>query len=123
MSWRRMEVRRRKMSRASSWSCRFTRRTSQGSCCASMTWEGRLVNLQDQLDALDIFRRLTSIRLQDIYNLMLRNGWTLGSTYLLGMMHGVIRLYHRPVVRMLEKFWREERPDIRSEEHTSELQS
>ncbi len=77
-----------------------------------LPWEVRLVNLQDQLDALDIFRRLTSIRLQDIYNLMLRNGWTLGSTYLLGMMHGVIRLYHRPVVRMLEKFWREERPDI-----------
>ena len=75
-------------------------------------WEVRLVNLQELLDPLDVFRRITTIRLQDIYNLMLRNGWTLGSAYLLGMMHGVIRLYHRPVVRMLEKFWREERPDL-----------
>ena len=75
-------------------------------------WEVRLVNLQELLDPLDVFRRLTTVRLQDIYNLMLRNGWTLGSTYLLGMMHAVIRLYHRPVVHMLEKFWREERPDL-----------
>ena len=75
-------------------------------------WEVRLVNLQDLLDPLDIFRRLTKVRLQDLYNLMLRNGWTLGSSYLLGMIHGVIRLYHRPVVRMLEKFWGEQRPDM-----------
>ncbi len=75
-------------------------------------WEVRLVNLQELLDPLDVFRRLTTIRLQDLYNLMLRKGWTLGSTQFLGMMHGVIRLYHRPVVRMLEKFWREERPDL-----------
>jgi 1,2-diacylglycerol 3-beta-galactosyltransferase len=27
-------------------------------------------------------------------------------------MHGIIRLYHRPTVRLLEKFWREERPDL-----------
>src|SRR5579864_467081 len=75
-------------------------------------WDVHLVNLQELLDPLDIFRRITSLRLQDIYNLMLRKGWTLGSTQFLGMMHGVIRLYHRPVVRMLEKFWREERPDL-----------
>ena len=75
-------------------------------------WEVRLVNLQDLLDPLDIFRRLTTVRLQDLYNLMLRNGWTLGSTYLLGMMHGIIRLYHRPVVHMLEKLWREDRPEL-----------
>jgi hypothetical protein len=75
-------------------------------------WEVRLVNLQELLDPLDIFRRLTGIRLQDVYNLVLRKGWTIGSPQLLRMMHGVIRMYHRPAVRLLEKFWLEERPDL-----------
>ena len=75
-------------------------------------WEIRVVNLQELLDPLDIFRKITRIRLQDLYNLMLRKGWTLGSPQLTRMMHGIIRLYHRPTVTLLEKFWREERPDL-----------
>ncbi len=75
-------------------------------------WEVRMINLQELLDPLDVFRKLTGLRLQDIYNLMLRKGWTLGSPQLTRMMHGVIRLYHGPTVRLLEKFWREERPDL-----------
>src|ERR1035438_10104318 len=35
-------------------------------------WEIRMVNLQEQLDNLDIFRRITGIRLQDYYNLLLK---------------------------------------------------
>ena len=42
-------------------------------------WDVRLVNLQEMLDSLDIFRKVTGIRLQDMYNLMLAKGWTLGS--------------------------------------------
>src|SRR4029077_3270472 len=75
-------------------------------------WEVRMINLQELLDPLDIFRKITTVRLQDIYNLMLRKGWTLGSPQLTRMMHGIIRLYHRPTVRLLEKFWREEKPDL-----------
>ena len=71
-----------------------------------------MINLQELLDPLDIFRKITRIRLQDIYNLLLRKGWTLGSPQLMRAMHGVIWLYHRPTVRLLEKFWREERPDL-----------
>ena len=37
------------------------------------------MNLQEVLDELDVFRKITRIRLQDIYNLMLAKGWTLGS--------------------------------------------
>jgi hypothetical protein len=73
-------------------------------------WEVRLVNLQELLDPLDVFRRITGVRLQDLYNLMLRKGWTLGSPQLTRCMHGVIRLYHRPTVRLLEKFWSKEQP-------------
>src|SRR5579864_6940090 len=75
-------------------------------------WDVHLINLQELLDPLDIFRRITSLRLQDIYNLMLRKGWTLGSPQLVRLMHGVIRLYHRPTVRLLEKFWLAERPEL-----------
>lgn len=75
-------------------------------------WNVRLVNLQEVLDRLDIFRKITGIRLQDIYNLLLAKGWTLGSKYLLRGMHLVIRIYHRPTVELLADFWRERRPDL-----------
>src|SRR5579862_1064622 len=75
-------------------------------------WDVRLVNLQELLDELDIFRKLTGVRLEDIYNLLLRKGWTLGSAQLVPLMHGVIRLYHSAQVRMLSRFFGEERPDL-----------
>jgi 1,2-diacylglycerol 3-beta-galactosyltransferase len=75
-------------------------------------WEIRMVNLQEQLDNLDIFRRITGIRLQDYYNLMLKKGWTLGSGELLKGLHVVIRLFQSRLVRLLRDFWREGRPDM-----------
>jgi len=73
-------------------------------------WEIQLVNLQELLDSLDVFRKLTGLRLQDVYNLMLKKGWTLGSPQLTAGMHVVIRLYHRKQIALLEKFWRGARP-------------
>jgi 1,2-diacylglycerol 3-beta-galactosyltransferase len=75
-------------------------------------WDVRLVNLQEILDAMDIFRRYTGIRMQDVYNRMLANGWTLGSEYLVPPMHGLIRLFHPKQVRMLAEFWAGSRPDL-----------
>ncbi len=75
-------------------------------------WDVRLFNLQEALDELDIFRKLTGLRLQDVYNLMLKKGWTLGSPQLTRVMHAIIRLYHPRQVRMLEEHWRERRPDM-----------
>jgi 1,2-diacylglycerol 3-beta-galactosyltransferase len=75
-------------------------------------WEIRLINLQELLDTLDVFRKLTGIRLQDIYNRMLARGWTLGSEYLLPAMQSVIGLYHSKQVDMLADFWRKNRPDM-----------
>jgi len=75
-------------------------------------WEVRLVNLQEVLDPLDIFRKYTGIRMQDIYNLLLKKGWTLGSPQLIVLMHWLIRLYHRDQVRLLKQFWAEDRPDL-----------
>ena len=75
-------------------------------------WDVRLVNLQEVLDPLDIFRKLTGIRLQDLYNRMLAKGWTLGSVYLLPMMQAIIRMYHQSAVKLLEPFWSARNPDM-----------
>ncbi|MBV9264548.1 MAG: hypothetical protein JO061_00120 [Acidobacteriaceae bacterium] len=75
-------------------------------------WDVRLVNLQELLDPLDIFRKATGLRLQDIYNLLLAKGWTLGSEYLLPLMHGVIHLYHRSQVKLLTEFWPKDERDM-----------
>jgi hypothetical protein len=75
-------------------------------------WDVRLVNLQEILDPLDIFRKYTGIRLQDVYNLMLKKGWTLGSPQLTVAMHGLIRLYHRGQVRLLKEYWAKGARDI-----------
>jgi UDP-N-acetylglucosamine:LPS N-acetylglucosamine transferase len=75
-------------------------------------WDVRLIHLQDVLASLDIFKKITGIGLQDIYNQMLARGWTLGSGFLVPWMHALIRLYHPAQVRLLTEFWRQEKPDL-----------
>src|SRR5215471_15664881 len=75
-------------------------------------FEIRLVNLQEVLDSIDVFRKMTGIRLQDLYNLMLKKGWTLGSAQLTVFMHLVIRMFHPKQVRVLEQHFRKSRPDM-----------
>jgi UDP-N-acetylglucosamine:LPS N-acetylglucosamine transferase len=75
-------------------------------------WEITLVNLQDQLDALDLLRKLTGIRIQEMYNRLLRNGWTLGAKQLLKVLQGVIALHHKSTVKNLEALWRTHSPDM-----------
>ena len=75
-------------------------------------WETHLVNLQEILDSLDIIRRLTGLRIQDAYNRMLRNGWTLGSPQLMRVLQALIWVYHGKTVRLLESYWLEMKPDF-----------
>ncbi len=77
-----------------------------------LPWEIRLVNLQEILDPLDIFRKYTGIRMQDVYNVLLQKGWTLGSTQMTVLMHGLIRLYHGGQVRLLKEFWKQGERDL-----------
>src|SRR5690348_12662885 len=79
---------------------------------ANPAWAVELVNLQEILDSIDIIRQLTGLRVQDVYNRMLRNGWTLGSAQLMRMLQAIIRLYHGKTVRLLERCWRELRPNL-----------
>src|SRR5262249_47325685 len=75
-------------------------------------WRVELVNLQEALDELDIFRKLLGLRLEDCYNLVLNKGWTLGSGQLLRGMQFLIRLFHPQQVGVLEKLWLERQPDL-----------
>jgi 1,2-diacylglycerol 3-beta-galactosyltransferase len=75
-------------------------------------WQVELIQFQDLADQLDVLRKLTGIRIQEQYNILLRNGWTLGTTQLLRVLQATIRLFHRPMVRLLSKYFREHPADL-----------
>ncbi len=75
-------------------------------------WQVELIQFQDLTDRLDVLRKLTGIRIQQQYNILLQNGWTLGSTSLLRILQAAIRSFHRPLVRLLESFWRAHPADL-----------
>jgi len=75
-------------------------------------WSVELLNLQEQLDKLDVVRKLTGIRLQDAYNLILRKGWTRLTPQLLPVMQSVIRMFHRPTVKTLQEYWKQNPTDM-----------
>ena len=75
-------------------------------------WQVELVQFQELTARLDVLRRLTGIRIQEQYNVILQNGWTLGATALLRVLQATIRIFHRPLVRLLEEFWRKNPADL-----------
>jgi Glycosyltransferase family 28 C-terminal domain/Monogalactosyldiacylglycerol (MGDG) synthase len=75
-------------------------------------WDVQLIQFQDFADQLDVLRKLTGIRIQEQYNILLRNGWTLGATQLLRVLQTTVRVLHRPMVKLLEKQFRENAPDL-----------
>ena len=68
-------------------------------------WTVRLVNLQTILDPIDLLRRFTGLRVQDLYNLLLGNGWTVGMTQTLKLLHASVKAFHPRQVLLLEKHW------------------
>src|SRR5271166_4995708 len=42
-------------------------------------WQIRMVNLRDILEPIDVFHHLTGVRVEDLYNRMLKYGLTIGS--------------------------------------------
>jgi 1,2-diacylglycerol 3-beta-galactosyltransferase len=75
-------------------------------------WETQCLNLQVLLDPVDPIRKVAGIRAQDAYNLLLKNGWTLGAAQLLPGLHALIKLNHSRVVHLLESHWRQSQPDM-----------
>lgn len=84
----------------------------QGIKQSNLPWEVHLVNLQEILDPIDFIRRYTGLRMQDVYNRMLQNGWTLGSSQLLRVLQAIVRLYHGKTLRLLERYWQGLGPDL-----------
>jgi hypothetical protein len=75
-------------------------------------WDVHLLNLQELLDSVDIVRSVTGLRTQDGYNLVLRKGWTRLSPQLLKILQRLIRMRHKRILKMLEKYWLLNRADI-----------
>jgi UDP-N-acetylglucosamine:LPS N-acetylglucosamine transferase len=75
-------------------------------------WELSLVQFQELTDQLDVLRRLTGIRIEEQYNILLRNGWTWGSEYLLRVLQLTIRIFHRPLVKLLANHFRARPADL-----------
>ncbi len=77
-----------------------------------LAWDVRLVNLQELLRPLDVFRKLTGIELENLYNKMLARGWTLGSAQGLRLIQWVVRRYRKQIVALLARHWSETQPDL-----------
>jgi hypothetical protein len=75
-------------------------------------WDIRLRNIQDMLNSIDIIRKVTGIQFQELYNIMLRRGWTLGTRQLIPPMHLAIRIFHDSEVKALASQWSQDPPDM-----------
>jgi 1,2-diacylglycerol 3-beta-galactosyltransferase len=71
-----------------------------------------MLSVQDLLNPIDFVRKYTGVPFQEVYNIMLRRGWTIGTAQLVPLMHLVIRLFHDSQVRLLEDCWAQSRPDL-----------
>ena len=75
-------------------------------------WDISRVNLQEVLDTIDPFLKITGVRLADVYNRMITRGLTLGAPQMLVGLHGLIRLRQGPMLETLAAFWRSLAPDM-----------
>jgi 1,2-diacylglycerol 3-beta-galactosyltransferase len=75
-------------------------------------WDLRLLCIQDLLNSIDYVRKSVGIPFQDVYNIMLRHGWTLGTKQMVPVMHLLIRMSHRQQVEVLTRHWAAHRPDM-----------
>jgi UDP-N-acetylglucosamine:LPS N-acetylglucosamine transferase len=75
-------------------------------------WQLRLLNLTEVLDPQGLFRRLTGIEPEDLYNKRLASGFTLGLGQELKLLQAGIRLVHPTLVQRLAAHWRRSAPDL-----------
>ncbi|HTQ25989.1 MAG TPA: hypothetical protein VMI09_14970 [Candidatus Binataceae bacterium] len=75
-------------------------------------WQLRMVNLREILEPIDVFHRLTGVRVEDLYNRMLKYGLTIGTGPMLRAVQFLIRRMHPRNVALLAQYWREQRPDL-----------
>ena len=78
----------------------------------ALPWDVRMVCIQDLLAPIDIIRKATGTPSQEIYNILLRHGWTAGSDHMIRAMHLLIRAFHSRQVRVLAEYWSARMPDL-----------
>ena len=75
-------------------------------------WDVTLVNLFEVIDSERYFQKLTGFAPEDLYNLRLKKGWTLGLATELKVLQAIIRLSHAKIKRKLQQYWRKTRPTL-----------
>jgi hypothetical protein len=76
-------------------------------------WRVTLVNLQDVLAPLDPVRRFSQYQMHDVYNGVLKRGWTFGSLLMLRALQRMIKLYAPRCRLLLQSFWQAQpAPDL-----------
>jgi hypothetical protein len=75
-------------------------------------WRVRMTNLRDVLDSIDVVRRLARVRVEDIYNRLLKSGLTAGSGAMLRATQFLIRRMHAREVSLLARFWTSDAPAL-----------
>lgn len=75
-------------------------------------WTVRLVNLVEVLDPNGVFRKLTGMAPEDLYNKRLARGWTLGLAQELKLLQAMIRLGHASLLKPLQQHWLATEPDL-----------
>ena len=75
-------------------------------------WNMRLTNLFEVLAELDFAKRITGVGVGDIYNALLRRGWTRGFSAVIPPMQSIIRLSHDSQVHLLARYWSVNTPDL-----------
>jgi UDP-N-acetylglucosamine:LPS N-acetylglucosamine transferase len=75
-------------------------------------WRVRKVNLTEVLDPTSLFKRVTGIEPEDVYNKRLASGFTLGLAQELKLLQAGIRLAHPAIVQRLQRHWAATQPDL-----------
>ena len=77
-----------------------------------LPWRLRKLNLTAVLDKDALFKRLTGIEPEDIYNKRLASGFTLGLAQELKLLQAMIRLSQTTLVQRLARHWQATQPDL-----------
>jgi UDP-N-acetylglucosamine:LPS N-acetylglucosamine transferase len=75
-------------------------------------WNVSLINLFEVIDSERYFQKLTGFAPEDLYNLRLKKGWTRGLATELKIFQAMIRLTHTKLKLKIQKFWKEDAPDL-----------
>lgn len=70
------------------------------------SWDVHLVNLFEVLDPKRRFNKITGLAPEDLYNMRLKKGWTLGLASELKVLQAMIRMSHSKLLRRLEYYWK-----------------